>query len=162
MYFAMDSRKIPMVRLVNETVIDPPYVHRRRIPHEWIIYLVKNGRMEPEEDGILYHLSPGDFLLLDPEGRHEGREAMHCEYFYIHFQHMDIRAAGADGQLLRERMYQLRSDGLGNVVGEGADTSWNSYLQDRKYHLQAAHGDMPEVNPHGKRAEQDEHDKQPC
>lgn len=80
MYFAMDSRKIPMVRLVNETVIDPPYVHRRRIPHEWIIYLVKNGRMEPEEDGILYHLSPGDFLLLDPEGRHEGREATHCEY----------------------------------------------------------------------------------
>lgn len=143
MYFAMDSRKIPMVRLVNETVIDPPYVHRRRIPHEWIIYLVKNGRMKPE-------------------GRHEGREAMHCEYFYIHFQHMDIRAAGADGQLLRERMYQLRSDGLGNVVGEGADTSWNSYLQDRKYHLQAAHGDMPEVNPHGKRAEQDEHVKQPC
>lgn len=112
MYFVMDSRKIPMVRLVNETMIDPPYVHRRRIPHEWIIYLIKNGRMELEENGILYHLSPGDFLLLDPDGQHEGREATHCEYFYIHFQHMDIRAVGADGQQLREKMYQLRSEAL--------------------------------------------------
>lgn len=118
MYFVVDSRRIPVVRLVNEAVIDPPYVHRRRIPHEWIIYLIKNGRMELEEDGILYHLSPGDFLLLDPEGQHEGREATHCEYFYIHFQHADIRAVEADGQQLRERMYQMRSEALRSGCSE--------------------------------------------
>ena len=41
MYFIVDSRSIPRVRLENETTIEPPYVHRRRIPHEWIIYMVK-------------------------------------------------------------------------------------------------------------------------
>ncbi len=32
MYFIVDSRSIPRVRLANETTIEPPYVHRRRIP----------------------------------------------------------------------------------------------------------------------------------
>ena len=41
MYFIVDSRSIPRVRLANETTIEPPYVHRRRIPHEWIIYMLK-------------------------------------------------------------------------------------------------------------------------
>lgn len=44
MYFMIDSRSIPQVRLVNETAIEPPYVHRRRIPHEWIIYMIKKAR----------------------------------------------------------------------------------------------------------------------
>ena len=30
MYFMIDSRSIPQVRLVNETAIEPPYVHRSR------------------------------------------------------------------------------------------------------------------------------------
>lgn len=112
MYFIVDSRNIPTVRLVNETIIEPPYVHRKRTPHEWIIYVIKNGRMELEEDGILYHLVPGDFLLLSPEGQHEGRRATCCEYFYVHFQHAAIRVAEADGQQLREKMYRVRSEAL--------------------------------------------------
>ena len=112
MYFIVDSRSIPRVRLENETTIEPPYVHRRRIPHEWIIYMVKKGVMELEEDGVSYHLVPGDFLILSPEGQHEGTRATYCEYFYIHFQHADIRAAEADEQQLREQMYRVRSEAL--------------------------------------------------
>lgn len=112
MYFMIDSRSIPQVRLVNETAIEPPYVHRRRTPHEWIIYMIKKGEMELEEDGVAYHLIPGDLLVLSPEGQHEGTKATCCEYFYIHFQHADIRAVEADEQQLRERMYRVRSEAL--------------------------------------------------
>lgn len=125
MYFIVDSGNIPRVRLVNETTIEPPYVHRRRIPHEWIIYMVKKGAMELEEDGVPYHLVPGDFLILSPEGQHEGTKATYCEYFYIHFQHADIRAAEADGQQLRERMYRVRSEALrGCHCGCGCEQSY--------------------------------------
>ncbi len=112
MYFVMNSRSIPTVHLVNETVIEPPYVHRRRIPHEWIIYIIKKGRMELEEDGILYHLSPGDFLLLSPESQHEGREVTYCEYFYIHFQDADIHTVLENDQQLREKMCLMRGAAL--------------------------------------------------
>ncbi|MBO5033583.1 MAG: helix-turn-helix transcriptional regulator [Lachnospiraceae bacterium] len=133
MYFILDSRSIPKVRLVDETIIEPPYVHRRRIPHEWIIYLIKNGVMELEEDGISYHLVPGDFLLLSPDGQHEGRKATYCEYFYIHFQHANIRMAEADEQQLRERMYSVRSEALRSSSGYqtypyGEETEWDLLL----------------------------------
>lgn len=125
MYFIVDSRSIPQMRLVNETTIEPPYVHRKRIPHEWIIYMIKKGVMELEEDGVPYHLVPGDFLVLSPEGQHEGTRATYCEYFYIHFQHADIRAAEADGQQLRERMYRVRSEALrGCHCGCGCEQSY--------------------------------------
>ena len=42
------------------------------------------------EDGITYHLHPGDFILLDPDKYHEGKQITYCEYYYIHFQHETI------------------------------------------------------------------------
>lgn len=68
--------------------------------------------MELEEDGVAYHLIPGDLLVLSPEGQHEGTKATCCEYFYIHFQHANIRAVEADEQQLCEQMYRVRSEAL--------------------------------------------------
>lgn len=39
----MDSHYLPRVRLADEEVIGPPYVHKKRVPGEWIIYLVKKA-----------------------------------------------------------------------------------------------------------------------
>ena len=41
MYFMIDSHYLPRVRLADEEVIGLPYVHKKRVPGEWIIYLVK-------------------------------------------------------------------------------------------------------------------------
>ncbi len=112
MYFKIDSKNLPHVRLADQTAIEPPNVHRKRIPHEWIIYVIKKGEMYLEEDGIRYHLVPGDFLLLEPEKCHEGKRAAYCEYFYIHFQHADIYMVQSDDQKMREEMHKMRSEAL--------------------------------------------------
>lgn len=42
----------------------------------------------------------------------------------------------------------LDGDGLGKVVGEGADTSGNFCLQDRKYYFQAVYGVKLSARPY--------------
>lgn len=108
MYFMMDSHSLPWVRLVGKEVIEPPYVHKKRVPGEWIIYMIKEGEMYLDEDDIVYHLTKGDFLLLCPNGCHQGRRSAYCEYFYIHFMHPNIRVVDASEQQMREEMYKTR------------------------------------------------------
>lgn len=112
MYFTMDSSFLPMVRLADETAIEPPYVHKKRVPGEWIVYLIKKGEMYLEENGVSYDLRTGDFLLLNPSLCHQGRRASRCEYFYIHFAHPDIHMVEADECRMREEMYKVRSAAL--------------------------------------------------
>lgn len=112
MYYKMDAAKLPKVHLADEAVLEPPHVHKKRIPGEWIFYLVKKGEMYLEENGILYHLKEGDLLLLEPDWCHEGKRTAYCEYFYIHFQHPDIVRTDADDKAMRQEMYQIRSAAL--------------------------------------------------
>lgn len=90
MYYVMDSRIVPQVRLADYCTLKPPCAHKKRVPHEYIAYLIQKGELYLAEDGILYHLRPGDFILLDPEKYHEGKQITYCEYYYIHFQHETI------------------------------------------------------------------------
>lgn len=112
MYFTLDSSFLPSVRLADETVIEPPYVHKKRVPGEWIVYLIKKGEMYLEENGVCYHLLGGDFLLLNPDRCHQGRRASRCEYFYIHFDHPGICAVEADECAMHDQMYKERSAAL--------------------------------------------------
>ena len=89
-FYEYNSSFLPELRLADTETIEPPYVHRKRMPMEYIIYLVKSGEMYLAEDGVLYHLLPGDFLILDPDKTHVGKKATRCEYFYIHFQYSDV------------------------------------------------------------------------
>lgn len=91
-YYRYDSRQLPVIRLLDTAVIEPPYVHKRRKPGEYILYLIRSGEMYLSEDRTLYHLVPGDFLLLDPERTHVGRKATKCEYYYVHFQYESLKA----------------------------------------------------------------------
>ena len=97
MFYLMDPRILPSVRLADSVVIEPPYVHKRRKADEYILYLIKRGAMYLREDGTLLTLQPGDVCVLDPECTHEGVKASWCEYFYIHFRHPSIRRIDETG-----------------------------------------------------------------
>ncbi|MGB4660223.1 MAG: AraC family transcriptional regulator [Mobilitalea sp.] len=91
MLFQLDSSQMLKIRLMNSVTIRPPYVHNRRQADEYIIYVIKKGKMYLIENNIKYILSPGDFILLDPEYIHEGYQASLCEYYYIHFRQEQIQ-----------------------------------------------------------------------
>ncbi len=91
MFYRMDPRILPSVRLADSVVIEPPYVHKRRRADEYILYLIKRGVMYLKEDGTPFTLQAGDVCILDPAYTHEGTRASWCEYFYIHFRHPSIQ-----------------------------------------------------------------------
>jgi len=91
MLFQLDASQMLQIRLMNSATIQPPYVHNRRQADEYIIYVIKKGKMFLSENNIKYVLAPGDFILLDPLYIHEGYQASYCEYYYIHFRHDKIQ-----------------------------------------------------------------------
>lgn len=64
MYYVMDSRIVPQIHLADYWILKPPCAHKKRVPHEYIAYLIQKGELYLAEDGITYHLHPGDFILL--------------------------------------------------------------------------------------------------
>ena len=63
MYYVMDSRIVPQVHLADYWILKPPCAHKKRVPHEYIAYLIQKGELYLAEGGITYHLHPGDFIL---------------------------------------------------------------------------------------------------
>lgn len=114
-YYKMRADVLPKIRFVDETVICPPYVHKRRKPGEYIIYVVKSGEMFLEEDGVSYTLREGDVCVLDKDRTHAGTKASTCGYYYIHFQCSSIelvqeKESGAvTAQLEQHRQRSLKS-----------------------------------------------------
>lgn len=76
--------ELPKIRLMNSVIIRPPYIHYKRKPDEYILYIIKKGAMYLKVGDERYELLPGDFLLLEPNVIHEGYETSYCEYYYIH------------------------------------------------------------------------------
>ncbi len=116
MLYQFNNSQLPKIRLMNTAVIQPPYVHYRRQANEYIVYVIKKGKMYLSENNTRYVLVPGDLLVLDPEYIHEGYQASSCEYFYIHFRHEKIqRLDYSDLQeelmsILSKRNDSLKSD----------------------------------------------------
>ena len=83
--FFQTNGELPRIRLMNSAIIKPPYIHYKRKPDEYILYIIKKGVMYLKLGEEKYKLLPGDFILLEPDIVHEGYEASYCEYYYIHF-----------------------------------------------------------------------------
>ncbi|MDF2804548.1 MAG: araC 4 [Anaerocolumna sp.] len=116
MLFALDPDNIIKVRLMNSAVIQPPYVHNKRKVDEYVIYIIKKGKMFLEENNIKYALGPGDFILLDRDYYHGGYKPSYCEYFYIHFRNDGLIKMQYDSEqdlmkhILTKRNDSLKSD----------------------------------------------------
>ena len=57
---------------------------------EYVLYVIRDGNMYLQEDGIFYHLKAGDFFLLEPGLCHEGYQRAACNYYYAHFTHPEM------------------------------------------------------------------------
>lgn len=112
MYFIMNSRCLPLVRLSDRTVLEPPNIHKKRTPHEYIVYLVTKGDLYLTEGGVSYHLRTGDFILFHPDLYQEGTCASNCEYYYVHFDHPDISCEDKNADAMRNQMLEIRKEAL--------------------------------------------------
>lgn len=121
MYYEINGNILPQVRLVDRAVLEPPYVHKRRKADEYILYVMKKGVLSLNENGKDYELSEGDVILLDPDFVHQGNRATNCEYYYIHFQHGQIRRRRQDASFWQRGM-SVRSQSLQEDNG-----SWRRY-----------------------------------
>lgn len=110
-YYEINGNILPQVRLVDRAVLEPPYVHRRRKADEYILYVMKKGTLYLKENGKEYSLSEGDVILLDPDFEHQGIRASNCEYYYIHFQHPQIRRRRKEADFWKQSM-KIRSVSL--------------------------------------------------
>lgn len=104
MYYEIDGNILPQVRLVDRAVLEPPYVHKKRKADEYILYVMTKGTLYLKENGRDYVLKEGDVILLDPDFIHEGIRASNCEYYYVHFQHPQIRRRRADSAFFERSM----------------------------------------------------------
>lgn len=84
-YFGGMCNTLPTITLIDEVTIGPPYIHYKRTPSEFILYIIADGIMYLTEDTEEYTLEAGDIILLDPSRCHFGRKTSTCHYMYIHF-----------------------------------------------------------------------------
>ncbi|MBP1756114.1 MAG: araC 4 [Firmicutes bacterium] len=112
MLYRLDTSRMLTVRLMNTAVIQPPYIHNRRRVDEFVVYIIKKGKMFLTENNVRYTLVPGDFLILDPDYIHEGYQTSYCEYFYIHFRHEQIQRVS----------YSTEQENLMEIIARRNDT----------------------------------------
>lgn len=115
-FYHMNAEMLPRIHFVDDTVIKPPYVHKRRKAGEYIVYLVKHGEMFLTEDGAELTLGPGDFCVLDKDRTHQGVRESTCEYYYVHFSHAGFAPVEEKDEgsmmslLIQERQEALKSN----------------------------------------------------
>lgn len=87
--YKIQTTQIPQIQYFNSISIDN-FTHFKRLASEYILFFIEEGELYISEDKINYHLTQGDFVLLEKGKVHFGNKcSSHCKYFYIHFN-MDI------------------------------------------------------------------------
>lgn len=111
-FYRMQNNILPKVRFVDDTIIEPPYVHKRRKANEYIMYVIKQGEMYLTEDDIPIVLQTGDICILDKDRTHVGTRASVCDYYYIHFLHEAFEVTAFDEAEAVDFLQQQRLDSL--------------------------------------------------
>lgn len=112
-FYRLSANVLPDIHFVDDTVIEPPFVHKRRKAGEYIMYVVRTGELYLAENDVPLILKEGDVCILDKDRVHVGTRATECGYFYVHFRHSDMCLLD-DGQiadvLLEQREKALKSN----------------------------------------------------
>lgn len=90
-FYQMPAESLPSVHFVDDAVMRSTWLHRKRKPLEYIMYVVRYGEMFLEEDGVPLTLQTGDICILDKDRTHVGVKRALCGYCYVHFMHDDFR-----------------------------------------------------------------------
>lgn len=100
MLMTYDTSQLPSVRLIGRIRYREAWQHFSRTVDEFVLYVLREGDMYIEEDGVQMHLKAGDCLLLEPNLPHRGYRAAACDYYYVHFSHAGLlRAAKSEAAL---------------------------------------------------------------
>lgn len=91
MLLSYNTDILPKVRMIGKINYVKPWIHFARTANEYILYVIREGEMFLEEDSIRYHLKKGDFFLIEPELFHKGYKEASCNYYYVHFNHSDLK-----------------------------------------------------------------------
>lgn len=111
MLIAYNADLLPRVRMMGFIRYSEPWIHFARTIDEYVLYVLRDGDLYLQEDGVRYHLTAGDFFLLEPGLPHVGYQKAACDYYYAHFTHPDMRRALDDASAL-ETMAENRQKSL--------------------------------------------------
>lgn len=110
MYFCFKADSLPRVTCVNRIQVPDSWMHFSRVPEEYILYIIDGGCMHLKEGDFEYHLSTGDFILLQPGLLHTGTKPDACDYHYIHFHHLPFTPYDCSSlPLIAEKIQQNRN-----------------------------------------------------
>lgn len=116
MLLSYNADLLPRVRMLGRIHYTEPWTHFARTLNEYVLYVIRDGNMYLQEDGVRYHLKTGDFFLLEPGLCHEGYAPACCKYYYVHFSHPAMsRAVDSDAamaELAEKRRQSLVSYNL--------------------------------------------------
>lgn len=139
MLLSYNADLLPRVRMLGRIHYTEPWMHFARTINEYVLYVIRDGNMYLQEDGIRYHLKSGDFFLLEPGLCHEGYAHASCNYYYVHFTHPAMKrvedANAAMVELAEKRRLSLISYNLDDADPTDAIT----YLP-KQFHLAANDG----------------------
>ncbi|WP_055107212.1 AraC family transcriptional regulator [Paenibacillus ihumii] len=114
---AINVEVMPKIKLMGFVSYKQPWIHFKRTTHEWVLYFIKCGELHLRENGVDYILKKGDLLVLEPNLEHEGIDKHVCDYYYVHFEHSDMKAVEvkdilplARHVILEEEAYQAGQD----------------------------------------------------
>ncbi|MCM1173751.1 MAG: helix-turn-helix transcriptional regulator [Blautia sp.] len=112
-FYRLNADVLPDIHFVDDTVIEPPFVHKRRKAGEYVLYAVRSGELYLAENDVPLILKEGDVCILDKDRTHAGTRATECSYFYVHFRHRGMCLLDGEemaGVLLEQREKALKSD----------------------------------------------------
>lgn len=100
MYYQFHHRDFPKVSFMDRFVSPDNWIHHRRTPGEYILFIIKSGTLYLREGKTSYQLREGDMLLLDPDKEHVGTRVSRTEYYFIHFPASLLETAPIDESTL--------------------------------------------------------------
>lgn len=156
-FYRLKGDVLPRIHFVDETIIYPPYVHRKRKAGEYIVYVIRHGEMVLTEDGEPVTLVPGDICVLDKDRTHVGVKATECEYYYIHFSHEDIRLEDRPEEEWMKLLLEERQDSLGSDKFSYSSCDQNVIYLPKCWHVSNA-GDRIRINELLKEAVRENYD----
>ena len=113
-----DTTVLPRVRMMGRVRYHEPWCHFSRVIDEYILYVIRDGDMYLEENGVRMHLKAGDFLLLEPNLPHAGYKAASCDYYYAHFKHDRISRAADENHAIEAMKETRRKSMIGYNLDE--------------------------------------------
>ena len=65
--FHFPLNTLPKIIYANDIDNNYEFIHFQRQPMEFVLFYIVKGNMYIEENGKKYHLTQGDYIILDPK-----------------------------------------------------------------------------------------------